>query len=64
VVEARLDGAPLGRTVHRDGDGWVPFAFDLPAPADAPPDRTGVVELAVSTESSDRRHLCLEATLR
>jgi hypothetical protein len=65
VVEARLDGAPLGRTVHRDGDGWVPFAFELPpAPPHAAPDRTGVFELAVSTTDTDRRHLCLEATLR
>lgn len=65
VVEARLAGAPLGRTVHRDGDGWAPFAFDLPpAPADVAPDRTGVIELAVSTANPDRRHLCLEATLR
>jgi hypothetical protein len=60
-MEIRVDGASIGQAVHHDGDGWAPFAFDLP---DGPPDRTATFEIAIRTDDADRRHLCFEATLR
>lgn len=60
-IEIRVDGQAIGTTVHRDGDGWSPFTFDLPGAA---PDRAATIEIAVRTSDADRRHLCLEATLR
>lgn len=62
TVEARVDGVSIGTAVHRDGDGWAGFTFDLPARDPARP--TGTVEIAIRTSDADRRHLCLEATLR
>ncbi len=65
TLEARMDGASLGRAVHREGDGWSSFAFDLPAKAaEGGDDRTATFELAVSGGPSTSRHLCVEATLR
>jgi len=61
-IEVRVDGVSIGTTVHHDGDGWAPFTFDLPPRAEASP--TGTIEIAIRTADAERRHLCLEATVR
>jgi hypothetical protein len=47
--------------VHKDGDGWAPFEFDLGAHANAP---AAEVEMAVSSRDYRDRHYCFEADTR
>ncbi len=64
-LQVRLDEVPIGSATHRDGDGWSRFEIALPAPPPgAPADRRGVLELVISTQDDEHRHLCVEASLR
>jgi hypothetical protein len=47
--------------VHKDGDGWAPFEFDLGKHAGEP---DAEVEFAVSTPRYQDRHYCFEADTR
>jgi hypothetical protein len=60
-IEVRVDGQRIGSATHADGDGWSSFVFDLP---ERPRDARGTVDLAIRSRDDDRRHYCLEATLR
>lgn len=55
----RLDGAPLGRLTHRDGDGWK--RLELPLPAGHP---RGSLELTVTSRQTERRNLCWAVSVR
>jgi hypothetical protein len=61
TLTVRVDGDTVGTTVHRDGDGWAAFSFDLGAHAGA---RAAEVEFAVSSPNNLHRHFCFEADTR
>jgi hypothetical protein len=61
TLTARVDGDTVGQLVHRDGDGWAPFQFDLGAHAGA---AAAEVEIAVSAPNNRDRHFCSEADTR
>jgi len=57
----RVDGDTVGEVVHRDGEGWAPFAVPLGSHAG----QTGaLVEFAVSSPDHRHRHFCFEAISR
>jgi len=66
VVEVAVDGAPVGRLVHRDGDGWkrLEALTRAPAEAEADPDARGTVSVSVTAENPRFRSLCWAATTR
>jgi hypothetical protein len=61
TLTVRVDGDTIGTAVHRDGDGWAPFQFDLGAHAGA---AAAEVEFAVSSPRYAERHFCFEADTR
>jgi hypothetical protein len=61
TLTVRVDGETVGSVVHRDGDGWAPFAFALGAHA---AEAEAEVEFAVSTTNYRDRHFCFEADTR
>jgi hypothetical protein len=61
TLTVRVDGDTVGTAVHRDGDGWAGFSFDLGAHAGAP---AAEVEFAVSSPNNLHRHFCFEADTR
>ena len=61
TLTVRVDGDTVGTAVHRDGDGWAPFQFDLGAHAGA---ADAEVEFAVSSPRNVERHFCFEADTR
>lgn len=61
TLTVRVDGDTVGSVVHRDGDGWAPFQFDLGAHAGA---AAAEVEIAVSSPNNRDRHFCYEADTR
>ncbi len=61
VLSVLVDGAEIGRDVHRDGEGWRPFSLPL---GERGGKTAGEVELRVSSERADQRHVCWEADSR
>jgi len=61
TLTVRVDGDTVGRAVHRDGDGWALFQFDLGAHAGA---AKAEVEIGVSSPNNQNRHFCFEADTR
>jgi hypothetical protein len=62
TLTVRVDGDPIGKAVHRDGDGWALFEMDLGAHAGRP---DAEVEFAVSSSPQNHdRHFCFEADTR
>lgn len=61
TLTVRVDGDTVGRAVHRDGDGWALFQFDLGAHAGA---ARAEVELGVSSAGAANRPFCFEADTR
>jgi hypothetical protein len=61
TLTVRVDGDPVGSAVHRDGDGWALFQFDLGAHAG---EADADVEIGVSSARNFERHFCWEADTR
>jgi hypothetical protein len=61
TLTVRVDGDTVGSAVHKDGDGWALFQFDLGAHAGA---TDAEVEIAVSSPRNFERHFCWEADTR
>ncbi len=60
-LRIRVNGDEVGRTTHRDGDGWSAFEMQLGDHART----TGAsVEFAVSSSDHRHRHFCFEARTR
>lgn len=57
----RVDGAEVGRDVHKDGEGWRAFSIPLGAKADT---RAGEVELRIESANANERQACWEADSR
>ena len=65
-LKARVDGEVVGTYLHSDGDGWRPFAFEVPASASggASADKTVVdVEFEVDAPPSKERSFCFYAEM-
>lgn len=60
-LEVRVDGEPIGRLQHQDGEGWKGFDLPLGAHAHAP---RATVEFAVSSPDFVDRHFCFQADSR
>ncbi len=60
TVVFKSQGKTLGQAVHRDGEGWVAFAFETPALAGT----AGQLVAEVSSSTRNRRMYCFEATTR
>jgi hypothetical protein len=61
TLTVRVDGDTIGSAVHKDGDGWAPFEFDLGKHSG---EGDAEVEFAVSTPRYQDRHYCFEADTR
>jgi hypothetical protein len=61
TLTARVDGDSVGQAVHKDGDGWALFEFDLGKHAG---EADAEVEIAVSAPRFQDRHFCFEADSR
>ncbi len=61
AIEVRVDGEPIGRWEHRDGDGWASFEMPLGAHAGK---KSATVEFFVSSKNHAHRHFCFEADTR
>jgi hypothetical protein len=61
TLRVRVDGEEIGALVHRDGDGWAAFRFELGKHAR---EEHAKVEFGVSTPNYLHRHFCFEATSR
>lgn len=57
---ASVDGAPIGKFVHEDGQGWKAFEFSTEARAG----QRGTVEFSISSRRAWRREFCFEASVR
>lgn len=60
TLRVMVDGNVVGELLHRDGEGFVPFAFDLGERAG----KDGSVSFAVSSSDARDRHFCFEAISR
>jgi hypothetical protein len=59
-MEVFANGQPIGKYVHRDGDGWKAFSFSTGALAGSPAD----VEFKVATSRPRDRQFCFQADTR
>ncbi|MBK7582583.1 MAG: hypothetical protein IPI67_20590 [Myxococcales bacterium] len=58
-IEVRVGGTSIGTYVHRDEDGWAPFAFETGRAGES-----ADVEFEVRSSTSRDRHFCFEADTR
>jgi hypothetical protein len=55
-----VDGAVIGRAVHRDMESWKPFEFDTSDRAGT----TGELTVEIQSDTAERRMYCFEADTR